>query len=287
MLSESVAQEAPQSAQTFSLDALETMTPAPMASQAVDQVADASVQQVASPQMLSLDEMIAQPGVTSAPNALDTQATLPPAELSPAAVTAASPLTAPTAYPPIQTPAPHSGYAKIITGVVAAVLFVAVGAMFLLKYPDLMQQFSSETDTPPPIIQEGQVEVPGSESEHPSADQLPSDIPESPVPTQSTTEERNDIVPDLSAVEVDEPLDSEDIQNIVLEQPDQNLSHLVEESPSEVSGEEKTDSYADQSAQASAQSSQGPDVLSAVEDLVGSVNPESVMTTDIELLRQE
>ncbi|MDO4714042.1 MAG: hypothetical protein Q4B28_05385, partial [bacterium] len=58
------SQDALQSLQTFSLDALEAMSPqTPIASEA--QINPQEGQAVANPQMLSLDEMIAQPNVNT------------------------------------------------------------------------------------------------------------------------------------------------------------------------------------------------------------------------------
>lgn len=203
-----------------------------------------------------------------------------------AAVVGANPLMAPTAYPPVQSPAPNAGYAKLISGIVAGVLFVAVGAMLWIKYPDMIQQVIGGTSSPTPVLEQEQLqEQTPTEAEHNAAQLMPSDatLPEVPV------EEIGDVIPDLSAVEVDAPLLSEDIQDIILEQPNQVSEELMQDEIGSEAGQEgeNPELPSQETPHLLDQSSQSTDVLSAVEDLVGSMAPESVIVADMKLLRQE
>jgi len=131
--------------QGVSLDTLAAQTPV----QEVPQVQAVSEGHVA-PQMLSLDEMLAQPA------AQVPQQVAPVMDLTSLTVGAQSstnPLTNPTAYPTVQAAGNDGLMKKILAGVGGVVLVALAGVMVYIKYP-LM--FGSGGDTPQqPTTQSG------------------------------------------------------------------------------------------------------------------------------------
>ena len=132
--------------QGVSLDTLAAQTPV----QEVPQ-AQGSVSQVqATPQMLSLDEMLAQPA------AQVPQQVAPVMDLTSLTVGAqnsTNPLTNPTAYPTVQTAGNDGLMKKVLAGVGGVLLVALAGVMVYIKYP-LM--FGSGGDTPQqPTTQSG------------------------------------------------------------------------------------------------------------------------------------
>ena len=110
----------------------------------------APTQQEATPQMLSLDEMLAQPA------AQVPQQAAPVMDLTSLTVGAqdiTNPLTNPTAYPTVQAAGNDGMMKKILAGVGGVVLVALAGVMVYIKYP-LM--FGSGGDTPQqPTTQSG------------------------------------------------------------------------------------------------------------------------------------
>lgn len=131
--------------QGVSLDTLAAQTPV----QEVPQVQAVSEGHVA-PQMLSLDEMLAQPA------AQVPQQVAPVMDLTSLTVGAqnsTNPLTNPTAYPTVQAAGNDGLMKKVLAGVGGVVLVALAGVMVYIKYP-LM--FGSGGDTPQqPTTQSG------------------------------------------------------------------------------------------------------------------------------------
>lgn len=131
--------------QGVSLDTLVAQTPV----QEVPQVHAVSEGHVA-PQMLSLDEMLAQP-VAQVPQQVAPVMDL--ASLTLGAQNSTNPLTNPTAYPTVQAAGNDGMMKKILAGVGGVVLVALAGVMVYIKYP-LM--FGSGGDTPQqPTTQSG------------------------------------------------------------------------------------------------------------------------------------
>ena len=132
--------------QGVSLDTLAAQTPV----QEVPQVQESVSQVQATPQMLSLDEMLAQP-VAQVP-----QQAAPVMDLTSLTVGAqntTNPLTNPTTYPTVQATGNDGLMKKILAGVGGVVLVALAGVMVYIKYP-LM--FGSGGDTPQqPTTQSG------------------------------------------------------------------------------------------------------------------------------------
>ena len=141
--------EQPQSSafqQGVSLDTLAAQTPV----QELPQVQAVSEGYIA-PQMLSLDEMLAQPAAQ-----VSSQQAAPVMDLTSLTVGAqntTNPLTNPTAYPTVQTSGSDGMMKKVLAGVGGVVLVALAGVMVYIKYP-LM--FGSGGDTPQqPTTQSG------------------------------------------------------------------------------------------------------------------------------------
>ena len=137
--------------QGVSLDTLATQTPV----QEVPQVQAVSEGHVA-PQMLSLDEMLAQPA------AQVPQQVAPVMDLTSLTVGAqntTNPLTNPTAYPTVQTGGSDGLMKKVLAGVGGVVLVALAGVMVYIKYPlmfgsggDAPQQSTTQSGTLQPQL---------------------------------------------------------------------------------------------------------------------------------------
>ena len=137
--------------QGVSLDTLATQTPV----QEVPQVQAVSEGHVA-PQMLSLDEMLAQPA------AQVPQQVAPVMDLTSLTVGAqnsTNPLTNPTAYPTVQAAGNDGMMKKILAGVGGVVLVALAGVMVYIKYPlmfgsggDAPQQSTTQSGTLQPQL---------------------------------------------------------------------------------------------------------------------------------------
>ena len=132
--------------QGVSLDTLAAQTPV----QELPQVQAVSEGYIA-PQMLSLDEMLAQPAAQ-----VSSQQAAPVMDLTSLTVGAqntTNPLTNPTAYPTVQAAGNDGLMKKVLAGVGGVVLVALAGVMVYIKYP-LM--FGSGGDTPQqPTTQSG------------------------------------------------------------------------------------------------------------------------------------
>ena len=132
--------------QGVSLDTLAARTPV----QEVPQVQESVSQVQATPQMLSLDEMLAQPAAQVPQQAAPV---MDLTSLTVGAQNSTNPLTNPTAYPTVQTTGSDGMMKKILVGVGGVVLVALAGGMVYIKYP-LM--FGSGGDTPQqPTTQSG------------------------------------------------------------------------------------------------------------------------------------
>lgn len=151
------SQSTPSVAQGVDLDSMVASAPVAQAEvssefpQTVSENAQsAPTQQESTPQMLSLDEMLAQPA------AQVSQQVAPVMDLTSLTVGAqntTNPLTNPTAYPTVQTAGNDGLMKKVLAGVGGVVLVALAGVMVYIKYP-LM--FGSGEDTPQqPTTQSG------------------------------------------------------------------------------------------------------------------------------------
>ena len=132
--------------QGVSLDALAAQTPVQEVPQVQESVSEGHV----APQMLSLDEMLAQP-VAQVPQQVAPVMDL--TSLTVGAQNTTNPLTNPTAYPTVQTAGNDGLMKKVLAGVGGVVLVALAGVMVYIKYP-LM--FGSGGDTPQqPTTQSG------------------------------------------------------------------------------------------------------------------------------------
>lgn len=125
--------------QGVSLDTLAAQTPVQEVPQAQESVSQAQ----ATPQMLSLDEMLAQPAAQ-----VSSQQAAPVMDLTSLTVGAQNtinPLTNPTTYPTVQATGNDGLMKKVLAGVGGIVLVALAGVMVYIKYP-LM--FGSGGDTP-------------------------------------------------------------------------------------------------------------------------------------------
>ena len=132
--------------QGVSLDTLAAQTPVQEVPQAQESVSQAQ----ATPQMLSLDEMLAQPAAQVPQQAAPV---MDLTSLTVGAQNTTNPLTNPTAYPTVQTAGNDGLMKKVLAGVGGVVLVALAGVMVYIKYP-LM--FGSGGDTPQqPTTQSG------------------------------------------------------------------------------------------------------------------------------------
>lgn len=132
--------------QGVSLDTLAAQTPVQEVPQVQESVSEGHV----APQMLSLDEMLAQP-VAQVPQQVAPVMDL--TSLTVGAQNTTNPLTNPTAYPTVQTAGNDGLMKKVLAGVGGVVLVALAGVMVYIKYP-LM--FGSGGDTPQqPTTQSG------------------------------------------------------------------------------------------------------------------------------------
>ena len=132
--------------QGVSLDTLAAQTPVQEVPQVQESVSEGHV----APQMLSLDEMLAQPAAQVSQQAAPV---MDLTSLTVGAQNSTNPLTNPTAYPTVQTTGSDGMMKKILAGVGGVVLVALAGVMVYIKYP-LM--FGSGGDTPQqPTTQSG------------------------------------------------------------------------------------------------------------------------------------
>ena len=114
--------------QGVNLDTLAAQTPVQEVPQAQESVSQAQ----ATPQMLSLDEMLAQPAAQVPQQAAPV---MDLTSLTVGAQNTTNPLTNPTAYPTVQSTGSDGMMKKILAGVGGVVLVALAGVMVYIKYP--------------------------------------------------------------------------------------------------------------------------------------------------------
>ena len=265
--------------QGVSLDTLAAQTPV----QEVPQVQAVSEGHVA-PQMLSLDEMLAQP-VAQVP-----QQVAPVMDLTSLTVgvqNTTNPLTNPTAYPTVQAAGNDGMMKKILAGVGGVVLVALAGVMVYIKYP-LM--FWSGGDTPQqPTTQSGTLQpqlalnTSGDQADHFAAGQEGENTDQNSlvswdvVSNQATDNSGTE-------VEVNTPVQEEEVEDVVLGGDEEASPASGENS---VSGLNTASEQQQKTENTTLSGDSAPDALNSVEDLVGPVNSNDVLGQEIELYRQK
>jgi|GEM_PF-323536 hypothetical protein len=265
--------------QGMSLDTLAAQTPV----QEVPQVQAVSEGHVA-PQMLSLDEMLAQPA------AQVPQQVAPVMDLTSLTVGAqdiTNPLTNPTAYPTVQAAGNDGMMKKILAGVGGVVLVALAGVMVYIKYP-LM--FGSGADTPQqPTTQSGTLQsqlalnTSGDQADHFAAGQEGENTDQDTVTTLNTGDNQS-LDGAASEVEVTSPIQEEEVEDVVLGGDEEVSSASGENS---VSGLSTVSEQQKKTENTTLSGDSAPDALNSVEDLVGPVNSNDVLGQEIELYRQK
>ena len=265
--------------QGVSLDTLAAQTPV----QEVPQVQAVSEGHVA-PQMLSLDEMLAQPA------AQVPQQVAPVMDLTSLTVGAqntTNPLTNPTAYPTVQAAGNDGLMKKILAGVGGVVLVALAGVMVYIKYP-LM--FWSGGDTPQqPTTQSGTLQpqlalnTSGDQADHFAAGQEGESTDQNSlvswdVVSNQTTDNSG------TEVEVNTPVQEEEVEDVVLGGDEEASPASGENS---VSGLNTVSEQQKKTENTTLSGDSAPDALNSVEDLVGPVNSNDVLGQEIELYRQK
>ena len=265
--------------QGVSLDTLAAQTPV----QEVPQVQAVSEGHVA-PQMLSLDEMLAQPA------AQVPQQVAPVMDLTSLTVGAqnsTNPLTNPTAYPTVQAAGNDGLMKKVLAGVGGVVLVALAGVMVYIKYP-LM--FGSGGDTPQqPTTQSGTLQpqlalnTSGDQADHFAAGQEGENTDQNSlvswdvVSNQATDNSGTE-------VEVTTPVQEEEVEDVVLGGDEEASSVSGDNS---VSGLNTVSEQEKKTENTTLSGDSAPDALNSVEDLVGPVNSNDVLGQEIELYRQK
>lgn len=263
--------------QGVSLGTLAAQTPV----QEVPQVHAVSEGHVA-PQMLSLDEMLAQP-VAQVPQQVAPVMDL--ASLTLGAQNSTNPLTNPTAYPTVQAAGNDGMMKKILAGVGGVVLVALAGVMVYIKYP-LM--FGSGGDTPQqPTTQSGTLQPQlalnssGDQADHFAAGQEWEDTDQDTVTTLNTGDNQS-LDGAASEVEVTSPIQEEEVEDVVLGDDTQNAQNTTGESEGQ-----NIATPSENTQESSNGNTQAPDALNSVENLVGPVNSNDVLGQEIELYRQK
>ncbi len=263
--------------QGVSLDTLAAQTPV----QEVPQVQAVSEGHVA-PQMLSLDEMLAQP-VAQVPQQVAPVMDL--TSLTLGAQNTTNPLTNPTAYPTVQTAGNDGLMKKVLAGVGGVVLVALAGVMVYIKYP-LM--FGSGGDTPQqPTTQSGTLQpqlalnTSGDQTDHFAAGQEGENTDQDTVTTLNTGDNQS-LDGAASEVEVTSPIQEEEVEDVVLGDDTQNSQNTTGESEGQ-----NIATPSENTQESSNGNTQAPDALNSVEDLVGPVNSNDVLGQEIELYRQK
>ena len=264
--------------QGVSLDTLAAQTPVQEVPQAQESVSQAH----ATPQMLSLDEMLAQP-VAQVP-----QQVAPVMDLTSLTVGAqdtTNPLTNPTVYPTVQATGSDGMMKKILAGVGGVVLVALAGVMVYIKYP-LM--FGSGGDTPQqPTTQSGTLQpqlalnTSGDQADHFAAGQEGENTDQDTVTTLNTGDNQS-LDGAASEVEVTSPIQEEEVEDVVLGDDTQNAQNTTGESEGQ-----NIATPSENTQESSNGNTQAPDALNSVEDLVGPVNSNDVLGQEIELYRQK
>ena len=278
-------------AQGVDLDSMVASTPVAQAEvssefpqTAPENAQSAPTQQESAPQMLSLDEMLAQPA------AQVPQQVAPVMDLTSLTVGAqntTNPLTNPTAYPTVQAAGNDGLMKKILAGVGGVVLVALAGVMVYIKYP-LM--FWSGGDTPQqPTTQSGTLQpqlalnTSGDQADHFAAGQEGENTDQNSlvswdvVPNQTTDNSGTE-------VEVNTPVQEEEVEDVVLGGDEEASPASGENS---VSGLNTVSQQQQKTENTTLSGDSAPDALNSVEDLVGPVNSNDVLGQEIELYRQK
>ena len=264
--------------QGVSLDTLAAQTPVQEVPQVQESVSEGHV----APQMLSLDEMLAQPA------AQVPQQVAPVMDLTSLTVGAqdiTNPLTNPTAYPTVQAAGNDGMMKKILAGVGGVVLVALAGVMVYIKYP-LM--FGSGGDTPQqPTTQSGTLQpqlalnTSGDQADHFAAGQEGENTDQDTVTTLNTGDNQT-LDGAASEVEVTSPIQEEEVEDVVLGDDTQNSQNTTGESEGQ-----NIAAPSENTQESLSGNTQAPDALNSVEDLVGPVNSNDVLGQEIELYRQK
>ncbi len=264
--------------QGVSLDTLAAQTPVQEVPQAQESVSEGHV----APQMLSLDEMLAQP-VAQVPQQVAPVMDL--TSLTVGAQNTTNPLTNPTAYPTVQAAGNDGLMKKILAGVGGVVLVALAGVMVYIKYP-LM--FGSGGDTPQqPTTQSGTLQpqlalnISGDQADHFAAGQEGENTDQDTVTTLNTGDNQS-LDGAASEVEVTSPIQEEEVEDVVLGDDTQNSQNTTGESEGQ-----NIATPSENTQESSNGNTQAPDALNSVEDLVGPVNSNDVLGQEIELYRQK
>ena len=264
--------------QGVSLDTLAAQTPVQEVPQAQESVSEGHV----APQMLSLDEMLAQP-VAQVPQQVAPVMDL--TSLTVGAQNTTNPLTNPTAYLTVQAAGDDGLMKKILAGVGGVVLVALAGVMVYIKYP-LM--FGSGGDTPQqPTTQSGTLQpqlalnTSGDQADHFAAGQEGENTDQDSVTTLNTGDNQT-LDGAASEVEVTSPIQEEEVEDVVLGDDTQNSQSTTGESEGQ-----NIPTPSENTQESSSGNTQVPDALNSVEDLVGPVNSNDVLGQEIELYRQK
>ena len=265
--------------QGVSLGTLAAQTPVQEVPQAQESVSQAQ----ATPQMLSLDEMLAQPAAQ-----VSSQQAAPVMDLTSLTVGAqntTNPLTNPTAYPTVQTAGNDGLMKKVLAGVGGVVLVALAGVMVYIKYP-LM--FGSGGDTPQqPTTQSGTLQpqlalnTSGDQADHFAAGQEGENTDQDTLTTLNTGDNQS-LDGAASEVEVTSPIQEEEVEDVVLGDDTQNSQNTTGESEGQ-----NIAAPSENTQESLSGNTQAPDALNSVEDLVGPVNSNDVLGQEIELYRQK
>ena len=267
--------------QGVSLDTLAAQTPVQEVPQAQESVSEGHV----APQMLSLDEMLAQPAAQ-----VSSQQAAPVMDLTSLTVGAqnsTNPLTNPTAYPTVQAAGNDGLMKKVLAGVGGVVLVALAGVMVYIKYP-LM--FGSGGDAPQqPTTQSGTLQpqlalnTSGDQADHFAAGQEGENTDQNSlvswdVVSNQTTDKTG------TEVEVTTPVQEEEVEDVVLGGDEEASPASGENS---VSGLNTVSEQQKKTENTTLSGDSAPDALNSVEDLVGPVNSNDVLGQEIELYRQK
>ena len=266
--------------QGVSLDTLAAQTPVQEVPQVQESVSEGHV----APQMLSLDEMLAQPAAQVPQQAAPV---MDLTSLTVGAQNSTNPLTNPTAYPIVQAAGNDGLMKKVLAGVGGVVLVALAGVMVYIKYP-LM--FGSGGDTPQqPTTQSGTLQpqlalnTSGDQADHFAAGQEGENTDQNSlvswdVVSNQTTDNAG------TEVEVTTPVQEEEVEDVVLGGDEEASSASGENS---VSGLNTVSEQQKKTENTTLSGDSAPDALNSVEDLVGPVNSNDVLGQEIELYRQK
>ena len=264
--------------QGVSLDTLAAQTPV----QEVPQAQESVSQVQATPQMLSLDEMLAQPAAQVSQQAAPV---MDLTSLTVGAQNSTNPLTNPTAYPTVQATGNDGLMKKVLAGVGGVVLVALAGVMVYIKYP-LM--FGSGGDTPQQPTTQSRTLQPqlalntsGDQADHFAAGQEGENTDQDAVTTLNTGNNQT-LDGAASEVEVTSPIQEEEVEDVVLGDDTQNAQNTTGESEGQ-----NIAAPSENTQESLSGNTQAPDALNSVEDLVGPVNSNDVLGQEIELYRQK